>query len=138
MGKITFRARGHPNITARHKTTLMITKEPQVGTKGDCIIGVCAERSVLDLPNEIKEEIKAGKEICITIKVGETSETVRARGHPLLPLNNPTDMVVRKSNYICGRTLAIFADRASGDLSRKFVHLLQRSDAVLDITVELL
>ncbi|HIP58595.1 MAG TPA: DUF371 domain-containing protein, partial [Archaeoglobus profundus] len=30
---------GHPNITAKHRTTLEITKDEELSIRGDCIIG---------------------------------------------------------------------------------------------------
>ena len=36
--QLDFFAFGHPNINPKHKTTLMITKDNLVTTKGDCIV----------------------------------------------------------------------------------------------------
>jgi len=46
---------------------------------------------------------------------------VKARGSPRLLFTHATDLVVRKSDYVCGRTLAIRADKAAKDLSRKLI-----------------
>lgn len=137
MRGITFRARGHPNITARHRTTLMITKDPEVTPRGDCIIGVSSERSVADLPAALKRGIRAGRGILITLMVGDRVETVSGSGHPSLALDHPSDIVIRKSCYICGRTLAVRANMSAADLPRDFVRLLQDPDAVLRIRIEL-
>ena len=45
-------------------------------------------------------------------------------------MSHPTDMVVRKSGYICGRTLAINADKAACDLSRALVEKLKNPEPV--------
>ncbi|RLI33421.1 DUF371 domain-containing protein, partial [Candidatus Bathyarchaeota archaeon] len=47
---------------------------------------------------------------------------------------HPSDLVVRKSSYICPRTLMIHADKAAADLPRKMVEALKRAATV---TVEL-
>ena len=52
--KIKFNAYGHPNISAKHKTTLMLTKEKHLTTKGDCIVGINAEKTLVDMPEAIK------------------------------------------------------------------------------------
>lgn len=42
-------------------------------------------------------------------------------GHPNLTLKHPTDIVCRKSNYICDRTLMIKANKAAKDLNPKLI-----------------
>jgi hypothetical protein len=42
---------------------------------------------------------------------------------------------VRKSDYICGRTLAIRADKAAKDLSRKLVEELRNPSQRVRITL---
>ncbi|MBA7606014.1 hypothetical protein ES703_13152 [subsurface metagenome] len=127
MGKIVevITARGHPRVTARHPTTLMITKDEEVGPKGDCIIAVAASRGAAEFSDDFKKAIKSGAAVTITIESGGSVEKVRAFGHPSLTLEHPTDLVVRKSEFICGRTLAIRADKAAAGLSRSFVSKLQ-------------
>ncbi len=46
-------------------------------------------------------------------------------GHPALTLDHPTDMVCRKSDYTCSRTLMIHADQAAVDLNPDLVKDLQ-------------
>ncbi|MEM2874489.1 MAG: DUF371 domain-containing protein [Candidatus Hadarchaeales archaeon] len=138
MSGITFRARGHPNIKARHSTTLMITKDPEVSPKGDCVIGVSSEKSVADLPAELKDGIRAGRGVIIELRVGNRRETVRALGHPLLKLAHTSDMVIRKSCYVCERTLAVRANVSAADLPRDFVDLLRDPNAILLIKIEVI
>lgn len=129
-------ARGHPGITARHRTTLMITKEREVSPKGDCIIAVNADKAVSDLSPELKRVIRSARGLILTLRAGRRVEKIHAKGHPSLPLDHPTDLVVRKSRFICGRTLAIEADKAAADLSRKFVAALQDPSTKLELVVE--
>jgi hypothetical protein len=119
-------ASGHANIQATHKSTLEITKEAGLSKKGDCIIAVSANKTMKDLGAEFKENLRReNAKITILIEAGDIKERVNALGSPRLILTHPTDMVVRKSNYICNRTLAIQADKAACDLSR---NLLRRLD----------
>ncbi|MBU4202226.1 MAG: DUF371 domain-containing protein [Candidatus Altiarchaeota archaeon] len=67
----------------------------------------------------------------ITIECGGISEILKAKGHHNLTLTHPTDMVVRKSDFICDRTLAIGADKASIDLDRELVEKLKRGSEVI-------
>lgn len=130
-------AAGHPKITAKHRTTFMVTKDPEVGPKGDCIIAVSADRAVRDLSPKLKRTIRSDRELVITLKAGRMFEKIHARGHPLLTLDHPTDIVVRKSEFVCGRTLAIAADKAAADLSRKFVGALKNPTTKLELRIEL-
>ncbi|MFH1821281.1 MAG: DUF371 domain-containing protein [Methanobacteriota archaeon] len=132
------RAKGHPMVTARHRTTFMITKDGEVGPRGDCIIGVRAERSSIELDSDLKKLVASGAPLLITLRAGKLVEKIRARGHPSINLNHLTDIVIRKSKFICGRTLAVGADKAAEDLSREFVHALRNpaTDLEMEIVAE--
>jgi hypothetical protein len=122
----TILASGHKNIQATHKSTLEITKEAELSKKGDCIIAVSANKSIRDLSSEFKQNLrKENAQITMLIEAGDALEVVNASGSPRLILTHPTDIVVRKSNYICNRTLAIQADKAACDLPRDLVKRLR-------------
>lgn len=129
-------AKGHPEIKALHPTTIMVTKDKEVGPKGDCIIAVAADKSVADLNETIKRMIQLGCRILITLEVNGATEVIQAFGHPDLTLNHTRDMVVRKSAFKCGRTLAIHADKAAADLSRTLVARLRDPTAKVRISVK--
>ncbi|UCD26561.1 MAG: DUF371 domain-containing protein [Candidatus Bathyarchaeota archaeon] len=129
-------ARGHENIQATHKTTFEITKEPTLTKRADCIIAVEANKSATALPLEFKEAArKKGAQMTIEIEAGELKEVVKARGTPRLLFTHPTDLVVRKSDYVCGRTLAIGADKAASDLSRLLVEEIKESNQRIRVTL---
>ena len=129
-------AYGHENIQATHKSTLEITKEAELSKKGDCIIAVSANKAATDLPPEFKENLrKKNEKMTIVIEAGEVVEVVNAIGSPQLILTHPTDIVVRKSSYVCSRTLAIQADKAALDLSRKLVEKLRNPKQKVKITL---
>jgi hypothetical protein len=119
----TITAFGHELIRATHGTTFEITKERSLTTRGDCIIAVGADKSVADLSPEFKELAKKrGAEITIIIESEDGErEIVRAYGDPRLTFTHPDDMVIRKSRYVCSRTLAVKADKAAEDISRSLV-----------------
>ncbi len=129
-------AYGHKNIQATHKSTLEITKENQLSTKGNCIIAVSTDKALADLSSEFKENLlKESAKTIMLIEAGEVVEVVNAFGSTRLILTHPTDMVVRKSSYICSRTLAIKADKAACDLSRKLVKKLRDPKQKVKITL---
>ena len=130
----TILARGHENITATHKTTFEITKEESLTKRGDCIIAVSANKAMPKFKSEFKKALKnENAKLIIEIKAGGIREIVRACGSSQLQLTHPTDMVIRKSSYICDRTLAIKADKAAADLSRSLVEKLRKPEQNVEI-----
>jgi hypothetical protein len=129
-------ARGHENILSTNRTTLEITKEEHLSKKGDCIIAVAADKAIADLSSDFKESLcRENGRLIILIEVDGTSETINAFGDPFLILTHHTDIVVRKSRYISDRTLAIQADKAACDLSRRLVEKLQNPEQKVKITL---
>jgi len=122
----TLNARGHPNVRSTHRNTFEFTKEGHLTPRGDCIIAVAADKGMGELSEEFKRELKTeNRKLQIIIECGGIRETVTAYGHPGLILEHPTDMVVRKTEFICPRTLAIRADKAAKDLDRTLVEELK-------------
>jgi len=129
-------AHGHRNIQATHKSTLEITKENEVSKKGDCIIAVSANKVIADLNPKFKGSLRnENAKMTMLIEAGGIVEAVNAFGSPRLILKHPTDIVVRKSSYVCNRTLAIKADKAACDLSRKLVERLKDPKQKVKITL---
>jgi len=137
MGKIVevIMAKGHPRITARHLTTLMITKDGEVGPKGDCIVGVAANKGAAGLSGELKLALRSGAAVNITIEAGGERDRIHAFGHPSLTLIHPKDLVIRKSRFTCGRTLAVGADKAAMDF-RALVAKLRDPSTKVKVTIE--
>lgn len=127
---------GHSLVRSTHKTTFEITKDEHLTGRGDCIIAVKANKSAKDLSREFKEATKKpNSEITIIMEVEGNIETVKAFGSPYLTFTNPVEMVVRKSSYICGRTIAIKANKAACDLSREIIEKLQNPEQKIKITL---
>ncbi|MHA1836139.1 MAG: DUF371 domain-containing protein, partial [Candidatus Odinarchaeia archaeon] len=134
-----FTAYGHRNITATHKTTLEITKDENVSLKGSCIVGVSSSIGLKDLREEIKKSIRNKDSIIkLIIKLDNLTEVITGKGDPRLSLSHPTDIVVRKSTYICNRTLMIQSDKAACDLQKEIVKRLQFPQSKLEITIKVL
>lgn len=129
-------ARGHENILATHKTTLEITKEHDLSKRGTCIVAMSADKALTDLSSKFKETLRdENARLTILITAGEITETVGACGNPQLVLTHCMDMVIRKSSYICDRTLAVQADKAACDLSRGLVEKLKNPRQKVKITL---
>ena len=63
--------------------------------------------------------------VTFIIKVNDHEFVINGTGHPELTLTHSEDIVLRKSDFICPRTLAIQCDKASDSLPREIVTLLQ-------------
>jgi hypothetical protein len=114
----------------------MFTKEKYLSKTGDCIIAVAADKAVADLSQKFKEKLKKpNAKLTIKIEADGLTQQINASGSPKLVLTNPTDVVIRKSDYISNRTLAIRADKSSNDLSREFIEKLKNPKQKIKITL---
>ena len=117
---------GHENIRSNHQKTMEITKESRLTPQGDCIVGVNATSSCDDLPEELKDKLRNPDTlVSFSINVGDYEFVVKGNGHPDLILTHKDDIVIRKSDFICPRTLAVKCDKSSDLLPREMVSLLQ-------------
>lgn len=138
MIKYVFYAQGHPNVSSKHRSTLEVTLDPEIGTQADCIIGVKSDKNMLDFPEELKKAISLeGAHVRMVLSTTHHHDEIRGSGHPDLSLDHPTDMVLRKSDYICSRTLMIKADKAACDLNQDLIEDLKKSKTLkVEIIVE--
>lgn len=130
---------GHPNIQATHPTTIMFTKERMVTQRGDCIVAVAADKSVSDLSPEFKRALKQpNAKLTIELEVDDMKGQINAYGSPDLTLSHPNDLVIRTSEFTSDRTLAVKADKSSGELSRAVVEKLKnpKQPVTMTLTVE--
>ncbi|MDI9644647.1 MAG: DUF371 domain-containing protein [Candidatus Verstraetearchaeota archaeon] len=137
MPRFTFYAFGDSKITAQHPTTLEITKERVRSEKGDCIIACGASVGLRGLPEELKKALRGeGTRARLVIEAGGISEEVEGRGDPRLTFKSESEMVVRKSDFVCGRTLFIKANKSAAELSRDLVKALAEEGRSVRITIE--
>ena len=129
---------GHENVRATHKSTLEFTKEDFLTPRGDCILCIKANKGINDLSEEFKKGLKSGKKLTIKIMVDEIEDELTAWGDERLILDHATSMVVRKSEYIDSRTLAVRADKAARDIKREIVEKLKNPEqkAVIELIIE--
>ena len=120
---------GHPMVRSKHRNTIEVTRDPNLTISGDCIIGVRADKGLSDLSKDVRDSIRAdGSELFITIEVPPERFVIRAAGSSLLSLEDSHEMVLRKTEFISPRTLAIRADAAAKDIPRRIVENLRSPD----------
>ena len=117
---------GHKNVRSTHQKTIEITSDSELSVNGDCIIGINSKFGCSGIPEKIKSLLQNSKALVnITISVNGLNFKIKGTGHKDLILSHPHDIVIRKSSFLCPRTLAINCDKASHEIPKKMVRMLQ-------------
>ncbi|OPY37586.1 MAG: hypothetical protein A4E35_01172 [Methanoregula sp. PtaU1.Bin051] len=120
------RCRGHPLVSAIHPTTFEITTDGNLTTHGHCIIGVYSDKGAAGLSAEFKRVLcDDGARLLTTLACGDILVTISSRGSAAMTLTHPTDLVWRKSTFVCGRTIGICSDHVAISLPRDLVSHLR-------------
>ncbi len=127
----TIRAVGHPNISATHRTTMELTKDDYVTKRGDCIVGISSSAACADLPEWLRQHLTSGGGVVIELRVGDFTFSFQAQGDPRLTLRSERNIVIRRSDYVDDRTLAVRAEAAARDVPREMVALLRRGERLV-------
>ena len=121
----TIQFHGHPNILGTHGNTIEVTKVAEISKRADCIVGVNASKACSDLSPALRKHIQAGGYLAFEIRVGDISFTFTGKGASELELSDPHELVLRRSDFVSGRTAAISCNAAAIDLPREMIKLLQ-------------
>lgn len=131
-------ARGHPNVRASHRTTLEITKDEWLTVRGNCIIGVASSKAAADLDERLKRVLSSDDAVVVVVlSTSSACDVVVARGSSALAFTDSRKLIVRRSGYVDGATLAIRADKAAIDLRRDLVEDLRRGDTLKVVVIAL-
>jgi len=130
---------GHRNVLSLHSRTIEITKDSNLTKKGDCILGVSANKACNDLTSSIKNRLRTtGTVVKISIVVEPFEFELSGFGSNALEISHGHDIVLRKSNYVDSRTLAVSCDKSAFDIPRNLVNLLTNAETkgMMKISVE--
>ena len=131
------KAKGHKNVLSLHKSTFEITKDNDLSLAGDCIIGLDIDKSMVDFSKEFKEKLaNDDTKVIVELNTPNASDIIEGFGHHDLTLTHPTDIVCRKSTFICPRTLMIKSDKAAIDLNRDLIKDLANGES-MDVNIKL-
>ncbi|WP_457619509.1 DUF371 domain-containing protein [Methanopyrus sp.] len=136
--EVTLEARGHENVTGRHRSTFEVTKDPEIGPTADCIIGVRADTACADLPEDFKLVLRRRARVEVILRAGGAEDRVVGVGHPKMTLRDGRSMVFRTSDYIDDRTVLVECDKAARDLSRDLIRALKDPETVLTVKMRVL
>jgi uncharacterized protein len=120
---------GHKNILATHKNTIEFTKDEEVSSKGDCILGVRADFNRSSIREILKFDI-----IKVTIKIDDTEDSLEAQVNK--DFDDDHEIVIRIGEFASKRTLGIRASKAARNIDRKIVNLLKTDDAKAEVIIE--
>jgi hypothetical protein len=100
-------------------------------------VGICSEKGLSDFDSEFKKLAKSEKaQIICKIIWDNKMEIIKGKGHPKLTFQDPNDIVIRKSNYICDRTLMIKSNKASIDLDDELINKLKIGSTRIKVICE--
>jgi hypothetical protein len=133
----TIRCRGHLLVLGTHPTTFEVTCEDHLTANGNCIIGIGADRGCAGLQLAFKKVLAHDDAVLTTrLACGDVVVEVRSRGSSQMMLNHPTDMVWRKSTFVCGRTIGVLSDAVALTLPRELMeNLVLGKEMVVSLTV---
>lgn len=128
---------GHAMVRATHEKTIEVTTENHLTPRGDCIIGVCASKGISQLSPSMKSALRSDDaRVRFTIVAPGGEFSFAARGSKDLSFESGTDMVIRRSGFVCGRTLAIRAESSANEIPRSLVGTLKSPGAAGLLRIE--
>jgi hypothetical protein len=129
--------RGHPFVLGTHPTTFEVTREVHLTRKGNCIIGIAADKGCSGLSAAFKEVLAHDDAVLITRILSEdVMVEVKSRGSSQFTLDHPTDMVWRRSSFTCGRTIGILTDQVAATLPKELIaNLVAGKEMIVTLTV---
>lgn len=126
-------AYGHKNIQGTHSTTIEVTKDEHLTKRGNCIIGVRASHSLSDLRETLYP--LRGSYITVVFSVDTIIEEVTGFVHPALEFTDIKTIILRKSSFLCPRTLLIQSDKAAINLKRTLIEKMKNPQQKMVIKI---
>lgn len=120
--------RGHAMVRSMHRNTIEVTRDAHLSQRGDCIIGVLADKGPSDLSSQVRDTLRTdGSLVSVAISVDGSDAIFRfsAAGSGALTLESREEMVIRKSAFVSPRTLAVHSDAAAKDVPRVLIERLR-------------
>jgi uncharacterized protein len=126
------RCRGHPLVLGTHPTTFEVTCEEHLTLNGNCIVGIAADKGCSGLSPSFRKHLAHDDAILATrLECDGIAAEILSRGSARMTLDHPTDMVWRKSSFVCGRTIGIFSDTVAITLPRNLMTSLSQGKEML-------
>ncbi len=129
------KAQGHPNISGLHRSTIEITRDNYLTERGDCIVGINADKGLADFREEFKDIMKNNNSILIAYFIinDRVYDRIVGFGSDNLTYSSRRKIIFRRSSFIDESTIVINANKAAKELDRKLISALKKRDTVLTI-----
>lgn len=116
--------------------TFEVTRGCHLSKRGNCVIGVSANKGPNDLGFEFKEACRReGARITLRLEAEGIVETIHGLGSCKLSFSHPKEIVGRKSLYASDRTIMVSCDKAAFDLDRQLISALKSSNTKLNVQI---
>ncbi len=125
---LDFRISGHENVLSEHKTTLEFISGSSLTKRGDCILGVSADKDLSMLKDLPSAKHK------VTLSYGRIIDSFSAYKNP--GFSSSDQLVIRKSRHLDARTGMILSNKASVDIDRRLVNLLKDPTKTVDVSIQ--
>jgi hypothetical protein len=128
--------RGHPLVIGNHPTTFEVTTEDHLTKNGNCIIGISADKGCAGLSAAFKR-VLANEDAVLITRLSSVDVTFRVKSHgsSRFTLDHPTDLVWRRSSFVCGRTVGILSDHVAADLPKALIaNLVAGKEMIVTLT----
>jgi hypothetical protein len=128
--------RGHPLVSGTHPTTFEVTVEPHLTSTGNCIIGIAADKGCAGLSSAFRLVLSHDDARLLTrLRCGETEVEIHSQGSSQFTLDHPSDMVWRRSKFVCRRTIGILSDHVAATLPDELIkNLVAEKKMVVTLT----
>jgi hypothetical protein len=128
----TIRCTGHPHVLGTHPTTFEVTAEDHLTENGNCIIGIAADKGCAGLSPEFKMILARDDAVLRTrLECNGIIAEIVSSGSAKMTLDHPSDMVWRKSTFVCGRTIGILSDKVALTLPKELLKNLVTGHVML-------
>jgi hypothetical protein len=124
-----FTIKGHKNVLSTHTNTIEFTKDAELTTKGDCIVGV---EATFD-SDDVKTLLKHAKAKC-SITAGEHRDSFTFEVNK--GFDHPSQLVIRRSDFMDKRTLGIRSTKTAKDLNKDIIEYLKDPKHIATVEIE--
>jgi hypothetical protein len=114
--------------------TFEVTRDSHLSKRGNCVIGVSANKGASDLTPRFKEACRnESAQITVLLEAEGIVDAIHGLGSCNLTFSHQTEIVGRKSWYTSERTIMVGADKAALDLKRTLVAALKSPNTQLTV-----
>jgi len=129
QNKITFTCKGHENVLATHKNTFEFTKDAELTTNGDCILGVSCNFN----PEELQNFAKKHSFFTLSIECSGKKDLIFAETNS--NFKDAQEIVIRLGSFASDRTFGINANKSAKMINKQLIENLKNPGSAINIII---